>query len=66
MGEVPLLFPPFVCFDVLLSVQFSLCQEQLAWVVYTHACAQTQALLLILSLWYMSVVGKGLAGLFMF
>lgn len=41
MGKIRLLFSPLVCFDVLLSIQFCLCQEQLAWVVYTHARVHT-------------------------
>lgn len=34
--------------------------------IHMHVRTQTQALLFILSLWYMSVVGRGLTGLFMF
>lgn len=43
VGKIPFLFSPLVCFDVLLSIQFFLCQKQLAWVVYTCARAHTNA-----------------------
>lgn len=36
------------------------------WCIHMHVCTQTQALLFILSFWYMPVVGRRLTGLFMF